>query len=421
MSYTDEMIEFIINLKNDGDTWEEITAEFNEAFELNSPKSKNAIRKTYRRFKDLDINEDQYLSNLKKVHSSSKRSSKVAKDNKIILDSLVGKDDFLVELAEILSKSPIKVHKIKPPKKKKSKNPRTIIANLSDTHFGCNISSEEVGGVNEFNPTIAARRLAFYTQEICSYKLHRRLETDLILNVNGDIMAGIIHDQEHGVALMSTQFAMTLSYLSQMISHCASQFKSVKVIATVGNHSRYIHKNNKGRQSSAKWDSFVTNVYSSLRINFKKEKNIEIITSEAPYVVFEANGNVYYSTHGDTNLSVGNPGKSFNMANLINKINSLNIERMSTGEKKVDVILLGHHHVSATQLLNDGTMVIFNGCLSGIDGFANSIDIYANMPTQTLFESTNGYAVGDVRTIRVQQADEDESLDKLIEPFLGLF
>jgi len=420
MSYSDEMIKFIIDLKNDDETWEYITQEFNESF--GESKTKNAIRKVYRRFKDLDLNQDQFLSNLKQVHSSRKRSSKVAKDNKVIIDSLVEKDDFLTELGEILKSNPIKTHKIKAPKKKKSKNkPRTLIANLSDTHFGVNISSEEVGGVNEFNPTIAARRLAFYTQEICDYKLHRREDTELILNINGDILAGIIHDQEHGVALMSTQFAMTLSYLSQMISHCASNFKSVKVIGTVGNHSRYIHKNNKGRQSSAKWDSFITNVYSSLVQVFKKENNIEIVTSEAPYVVFEANGNVYYSTHGDTNLSVGNPGKTLNMQNLINRINALNIERMSTGKKKVDVILLGHHHVSATQLLNDGTMVIFNGCLSGIDGFANSIDIYANMPTQTLFEATEGYAVGDVRTIRVQQADNDSGLDKLIEPFLGLF
>lgn len=424
MSYTDEMIRFIINLKDLGYTWEEITSEFNETYEedLGSPKTKNAIRKTYRRFRDLDLNADQYLSNLKQVHSSKKQSSKVAKENKIILESLVEKDSFMEELSEILAQNPIKVHKVKVPKKKKSKKtPRTIIANLSDTHFGVNISSEEVGGVNEFNPTIAARRLAFYTQEICNYKEDKRNETNLVLNVNGDIIAGIIHDQEHGVALMSTQFSMACSYLSQMISYCANNFKSVKVVCTVGNHSRYIHKNNKGRQSSAKWDSFITNVYSSLRLIFKKEKSIEIVTSEAPYVIFEANGHTYYSTHGDTNLSVGNPGKSFNMSNLTNRINALNIELMSGNKKKIDVILLGHHHVSATQLLNDGTMVIFNGCLSGIDGFANSIDIYANMPTQTLFESTEGYAVGDVRTIRVQQADKDESLDKIIEPFLGLF
>lgn len=421
MGYTDEQIKFIIEARENPDfNWVQVTAAFNEKF--GEKRTKNAIRKTYKRFKDVDFNEDHFLSNLKKVHSSRKTSSKVAKENKVILDSLVDQDDFLVELKSILSQHPIKSHKVKPPKIKKSKKTqRTIIANLSDTHFGVNISSEEVGGVNEFNPTIAARRLAFYTKEINEYKIHHRDETELVLNVNGDILAGIIHDQEFGVDRMSTQFTMALSYLSQMISYSANNFKKVRMIGTVGNHSRYIHKSNKGRQSSAKWDSFITNIYSALRLQFQDNKNIEIITSEAPYVIFEANGKVFYSTHGDTNLNIPNPGKSINMSALINKVNALNIELMSTGKKKIDVVLLGHHHVATTQLLNDGTHVLINGCLSGVDPFANSIDIYANMPSQTLFEATSDYAVGDVRIVRVQQADEDESLDKIIEPFLGLF
>jgi len=421
MGYTDEQIIFIIDKVNEGSfSWKEITEEFNVFFDEN--KSKNAVRKAYKRFKNLDLNEDQFLANLKSVHSSKKTSSKVAKENRILLDSLVEKDDFVLELREILAEFPIKTHKIKPPKIKKSKKiQRTIIANLSDTHFGCNINPEEVGGVNGYNPTIAARRLAFYTQEINKYKIHHRNETELVLNINGDILAGIIHDQEFGVDRMSTQFSMALSYLSQMISFSANNFKKVRVVGTVGNHSRYIHKSNKGRQSSAKWDSFVTNVYSALREVFADNKNIEIITSEAPYVIFEANGKVFYSTHGDTNLNIPNPGKSINMAGLINKVNALNIELMSTGKKKIDVILLAHHHVATSQLLNDGTHVLINGCMSGIDPFANSIDIYANMPSQTLFEATAEYAVGDIRTIRVQQADVDESLDKIIKPFLGLF
>jgi len=51
MKYTDEMIKFIIDLKGDGDCWEDIAAEFNASFpdQIDSEKSSNAIRKTYKR------------------------------------------------------------------------------------------------------------------------------------------------------------------------------------------------------------------------------------------------------------------------------------------------------------------------------------------------------------------------------------
>jgi hypothetical protein len=66
-------------------------------------------------------------------------------------------------------------------------------------------------------------------------------------------------------------------------------------------------------------------------------------------------------------------------------------------------------------------MLIINGCLSGLDPYANSIGIFDSNPTQQIFEVTPKHAVGDIRLIQVKSADTNEALDKIIQTFKGPF
>jgi len=132
--------------------------------------------------------------------------------------ALFFKKELLNGVKEALAKHKLSVHAPVKASKKAVKTKRTIVAAVSDTHFGANISKEELHGTNEFNWVIASRRLAHYMEQIVHYKKDHRKETDLVIQLNGDIIAGVIHNQEWFVDLLTTQFSGTINILAQAIS-----------------------------------------------------------------------------------------------------------------------------------------------------------------------------------------------------------
>jgi predicted phosphodiesterase len=419
-NYTEQEIQLILDLREKQKTWLEIAEKYNEAFP-NTPKTPNAVRKAFNRYNDINFRDDHLSASLKQVKTAKMRASLLAKQNEAILSEVMTQEEFLEEVKDILGKNSVKTHKaVQFPKKGKIE--RTIVAHMSDTHVGAIVSTEEVHGMNTFNLTNAARRFAGFFRDLGDYKIEHRDETDLVICLNGDMLAGVIHDQEWGVERMSTQFSALLSYLVQGITYVAQKYKSVRVYGTAGNHDRYIHKVNAGRQTSMKWDSFVTNVYTALsHILAAKHKNVEVFQSEAPYIVFDVQGHTFCLTHGDTVFNIKNPGKSLNMESIIAKLNKFNVELAKKESKTIDVLLIGHHHVATHQVLNDGTEVFVNGCLSGLDSFANGVGVFGSCPSQYILETTKKHPVGDIRNVKVSECDNDETLDEIIEPFKGKF
>lgn len=325
-------------------------------------------------------------------------------------------EELTQNLKDIVNEIDFKIHKPLPKSKKSTKDAeRTIVAHLSDTHYGCNIDRSELGGLNEYNWTIAARRSALFFQQIVNYKPQYRDKTEVVLLVNGDIIAGMIHNQEWFVDLLTTQFAGTLSILTQGISYLAQNFKQVRVVMTPGNHGRSMHKADSGRGTTHKWDSYETQIFIAVREVLKaKCPNVQVDIPDSPFAIFKAQGHTYFVTHSDTVINVGNPGAALNMKSINNQINKLNASELG-GDAKFDAVICGHIHTPTLQLMESGCMLVLNGCLSGLDPYALSIGIFDSNPTQQLFEATDKHAVGDVRFIQVKEADKDTSLDKVIE------
>ena len=414
-SYTDEQIKFILQKNLEGKTHKEIAELFLDKY--GEKKSPDAIRKTVARYDGYDLSDDAMVANIRAGHNARKQRSKVQKENKLLLDKLDQLEQLPKKLEEVLKASPIKIHKPvkQKTKKRKSFKERVVVMHLSDTHFQAMIDEEEMGGINKYTNIEEARRLAFFTREVANYKIEHRADTDLVLAINGDILQGIIHDQEH-TPLMTTQVACGLHLLSQSISYLANEFKSVKVICTVGNHARFMHKSNKGRQSQAKWDSFATILHVGLKYALASHKNVEFEIPATPYAYTKILGHNYLFLHSDTVMSVGYPGKSINTGAAKDKINDL-----KEGIGPIDVVVCGHVHSDTKAILNNGVTLITNGSMSGVDPFALSIGITNNNPTQQMWEVTKDHAVGDLRSVYVAKADKIKELDKIVEPFKGKF
>ena len=322
-------------------------------------------------------------------------------------------------VTESIAEQPVKIHKpLKPKASAKKKTVRTLVAKLSDTHYGCNINNEEMRGVNEYNWLAASRRTALFCKQIVEYKEVYRDETDLVLQINGDIIAGIIHDQEWGVDVITEQVVGAVRILTQAVSYLAQNFKKVKVVCTPGNHGRVMHKANKGRQTSHKWDSFETIIHESLKAVVEAHcPNVEFDIPVSGYALYKIQGHYTFQTHGDTIINVGNPGKSISMKSINDQLNSVNVSGMVPEGEQIKVLCVGHVHVPTVQSLQGGGTAVINGTLSGLDAFAQAIGIFSSNPTQVLYECTKAYPVGDIRFVQVARADKDSSLDKIIEPY----
>lgn len=360
----------------------------------------------------IEKESNEHIQGLNLVKSFIKKRAK--KDS---VDTYL-KNEFLDVLRETLKVSEFKVHKSKQTKVSNKNKSRTIVAHVSDTHFGANISASEMSGVNEFNWTVACRRMAFFAEQIVQYKAQHRNETDLVIAINGDIIAGVIHDTEWFADLLTTQFAGTIHILTQFITYVAKHFDKVRVIMTPGNHGRAMHKINKGRASTHKWDSYETMIYIAVQEILKgAAKNVLCDIPKAPFAVVDIQGHKFLQTHGDTVINVGNPGSSINMRSLNTQINKLNSSPIIKHDEMFAGILVGHVHTACVQILENGTTLLINSTLSGNDPYAQSIGFFNNEPSQTLFEVTPEHAVGDIRLLRVKDADKDVSFDKIVTPF----
>jgi len=378
-------------------------------------------------WKRSDVDAIGQFSSLKKLYfpkmdvSEVKHGAQLVNSFRNKLEKREGMINYVVEemgkvLEDRLNKHKFKFHKkVAIVKKKKAKHPRVLVVHWSDSHFGANIKRSEVQ-VNEYNWTIASRRLALFVEQVCQYKQQYRKDTELIFCLNGDIIAGVIHDQEWFSDLLVHQYVGSIHILGQALTYLAQNFKKVTVYCSPGNHGRAMHKSGKDRATTNKYDSYETFIYVALKMILQPYVNIEVVVPKTPYAIIKTMGHNFFMSHGDTVINVGNPGNSLNMRSINNQINKLNASELG-GKVAFDVLLVGHVHTPTAQLTESGCMLLVNGCSSGLDPFAQSIGIFSSNPTQLIFESTPQHPVGDMRFIQLKSGDNRKELDKIVEPY----
>jgi hypothetical protein len=118
--------------------------------------------------------------------------------------------------------------------------------------------------------------------------------------------------------------------------------------------------------------------------------------------------------HNIFSKALGNIGRSINVKGLTEAIRDFNAGEIAKGNKPIKLLLLGHVHNFGHFVNVDGVEVVIAPSLSGLDTFAHGLTINSSLAGQVVFESTSKYVLGDMRLIRVHEADKDSSLDAII-------
>jgi predicted phosphodiesterase len=297
--------------------------------------------------------------------------------------------------------------------------PRSICVALTDVHFGTHIDKEELGGKNEFNWNIAARRFGFIIEQLETYKMElRHLHEEVVFLLGGDLIGGIIHNQEGpDYDLITFQVNGALSYFIQAFEHIKAFYPKIRVVCQPGNHGRMMHKEDKGRALSQKYDSYENIIFFALAKYFEKDPKVSITVPKSPYAEVTVQGHRIYMTHGDGVFITGNPGKSINTEKIETQVHRINEEERSKNRQPFELFVFGHVHQAAHFQTNSGIQILINGSMIGTDSYAQGVGIMSNNPVQVMWEMNSKFSVGDSRWLFVAAADEDKRLENIIKPY----
>lgn len=337
---------------------------------------------------------------------------KIDKRNKVTVDNLLTIDT-LSRFVDTIFTGQIKPYKGRSATKGAK---RALNLTLSDLHFGADIKSEETGYLT-YGPVEESRRFAEIIKQTIDYKPQYRKDTELHVNLLGDLFQGKLHDMQDA-GPMSEQICRTIHLLGQGLARLGDSFGSIKIYCSTGNHGRDKSRHH-DRATSGKWDSLETIVYFALQKMLKPYKNMQFVIPKTPYVEYKALGHTVFVTHGDTVLKIGSPGRNINVANFENQITKMNNNRKPLDQIKIGIC--GHMHCASVSNLNTGVVMITNGTLQALGQYEVSLGFRENRASQTLFEMTPEHALGDLRFLKVGEIqDKNPELDKFITPFKGL-
>lgn len=362
-----------------------------------------AIRNTY--FQSEDVKDEATIVEVKETQRTYRN-----------LQKQFGSVDLLMRrIEEAVSSMPVmKYTPYKPSKVKKKSEPRTLNLILSDLHFGSDLTVEEHS--HAFGPNEEARALAGVVHNICNYKTEYRDQTELVVNILGDVIENELHGPGSSDYLHN-QTCRAMWLLSQAVQRFSENFPKVRVVFCVGNHGRDTSIHPK-RATDIKWNAIETTIYYGVKLSCRHLKNVEFIQPKTPWVTYKAQGHNMYVTHGDTNLNPGSVGSKIDLKNIENQVNKINASLKDHAEYKV--FACGHVHHALMTVLNNGINFITNGALVPPNGFAQSMNIMESQLIQVAWETTPEHPVGDFRFINVTSRLTDKSMEKIIIPFSGI-
>lgn len=258
---------------------------------------------------------------------------------------------------------------------------------LSDLHWGERVFKEQVGGVNEYNLTIAQRRL----QNVVATVPHLLKILDpqmrypgIVVKLGGDMVGGNIHEElaatnEEGI--MPTWLHL-FNNLVSALTGLADIFGNVFVPCVSGNHDRDTKKTwNKNRNAT----SFGWLLYQMLAKHFKDDKRFTFYIPDAADALYKVYNTRMLLTHGDQ--FKGGDGIIGPIGPLM-RGNQKKQQRNAAVDQSYDIMEAGHWHQRITL-----SHLIVNNSLKGYDEYAYANNFRYSRPSQNLWTTHPDFGV----------------------------
>ncbi len=260
---------------------------------------------------------------------------------------------------------------------------------LSDFHWGEVVVKEAVGGINEYDRTIASRRLRTVietTIDLCTNHMVNPKYPGIVVALGGDMISGDIHDElaENNDGSNIEHVLDLIDELSWGLEKFADVFGKVFVPCTFGNHSRTYKQYRHKQAAKTNYDWMLYNLLSR---HFKNDDRIQFQIPSGFDTVYKIFGVSYLLTHGDRLGVAGGSGIVGMLGPIARGVQKIKQE-YNNRNKTIDYVILGHYH---QYISLKGTIV--NGSTKGYDEYAYSNRFVSERPQQALWFTHPQYGV----------------------------
>lgn len=255
----------------------------------------------------------------------------------------------------------------------------TGVVLASDWHVEERVLPESVAYRNEYDLSIADKRIArFFSSIIWHYEHHRASGflaiRDLVLWLGGDLMTGFIHEElAEGNQLSPSQTILWLLPRLRDGIHTLLEtlgLETITVPCSYGNHGRTTPK---PRISSGFCNSFEWLMYHQLAAMFANEPRVAFEITNSPHQYVEVYGYTLHFHHGDSlKYQGGVGGLSIPFLKAIPQWDSV---------RHADYHHIGHFH----QCTTFGDRAIVNGSLIGFGPYSQHIRAPFELPAQQIY------------------------------------
>lgn len=249
-----------------------------------------------------------------------------------------------------------------------SEHHATIVAFLSDTHYGEVVKKGEIGGYNAFNLEIAEQRTQrFFERTIHVARTYVAGVTydGVVLALGGDLVSGDIHDELVETNEVSTYRAIEtcLPWLARGVEMFAEEYGAVHVVSAPGNHPRDTKKPRHKKRSEHNGDTHIAHLLAN---DLRRGTGITFDIPESADVDFKVYDHVFSMEHGDN--------MQFNGTSEIGSLGPVKRGNLRKTKKRQEqgrafkYGMYGHFH-QYVPAASQG--FIMNGSLKGYDEYAS--------------------------------------------------
>jgi hypothetical protein len=266
-----------------------------------------------------------------------------------------------------------------------SGKPQSAVLELSDTHIGAVVKSNQTLTFGKYDFATFLARLKYLEESVISI-VNNHVNTpvpELIITMLGDMLDGALeHSNECGqLNPMFNQFFGGAHALAQFVRNLAPHFPKIRVYDVVGNHPRF--QNQRRMPTVNKHSNFDKFLYAMIRELVRDVPNIEWDLTPQPFQVFDVQGFSFFAGHGET-LRGGD--KALGVPNhAIGRLVSTTSQLFGKNDLHApNYYLFGHLHRPITLPHATGEIIV-NGGFVGLDGFGLSEMFTPSDPLQKLF------------------------------------
>jgi hypothetical protein len=260
----------------------------------------------------------------------------------------------------------------------------SVIGSLvSDVHMGEKIASEEILGINAFDPDICRARMETYFNQTCTLGPIWSQGTELrgiLLALAGDLISGNLH-WELSVTNEGTsheQLAAVVALLEAGLRLLLEVYPHVHVVGVPGNHGRTTIKPTAKLNAKLSYDILAI---SMLAERFRDNPRVTWQFGQSTDQITPVFGRTILTTHGDKIGTRGGAGFAGPDLPIVRGAKKIREQQAAVGWNH-DLVQFGHYHWSTNPA---NGRVLGNGSVPGYSEYASDLRAVVEPPQQWLY------------------------------------